>query len=120
MVLRSSASFLENQREISGVYCIATVQCVSSNGLYCCSRGHFEEAKKAWEEYGVDSEMFVIIIDEIDAICKPRGTQQHCDYTMLKSFTGHLSSGSKKGGWRATEAEASPPQLLKKGPHKCI
>ncbi|XP_065883640.1 uncharacterized protein [Dysidea avara] len=36
-------------------------------------RGHFEAARKAWEEYGDQSEMFVIIIDEIDAICKPRG-----------------------------------------------
>ena len=30
-------------------------------------------ARKAWEEHGSHSEMFIIIIDEIDAICKPRG-----------------------------------------------
>jgi len=46
----------------------------------CLSRSHFEAAKKAWEEYGVDSEMFIIIIDEIDAICKPRGTHLYCKY----------------------------------------
>ena len=102
MVLRSSASFLENQREISGVYCIATVQCVSSNGLCCCSRSHFEEAKKAWEEYGVDSEMFVIIIDEIDAICKPRGTQQHCNHTIQATSLGF------------------PPPTQKRAPNRCI
>ena len=30
-------------------------------------------ARKAWEEHGSHSDMFIIIIDEIDAICKPRG-----------------------------------------------
>ncbi|CAI8005551.1 Vesicle-fusing ATPase, partial [Geodia barretti] len=36
-------------------------------------RAHFEAAQKAWKEHGALSELFVIIIDEIDAICKPRG-----------------------------------------------
>ena len=51
----------------------------------CCSRGHFEAARKAWEEYGDQSEMFVIIIDEIDAICKPRGNSP----TLLHTIQAH-------------------------------
>ena len=30
-------------------------------------------AHKAWDKHGSHSDMFIIIIDEIDAICKPRG-----------------------------------------------
>ena len=36
-------------------------------------RLQFKEAHKNWEEFGLLSDLFVIIIDEIDAICKPRG-----------------------------------------------
>ncbi len=36
-------------------------------------RAHFKEPHKHWQEYGLLSDLFVIIIDEIDAICKPRG-----------------------------------------------
>ena len=36
-------------------------------------RSHFKDAHDAWKEYGEQSDLFVIIIDEIDAICKPRG-----------------------------------------------
>ena len=36
-------------------------------------RSHFKNAHKNWEEFGELSDLFVIIIDEIDAICKPRG-----------------------------------------------
>ena len=36
-------------------------------------RSQFKEAHKNWEEFGLLSDLFVIIIDEIDAICKPRG-----------------------------------------------
>ncbi len=36
-------------------------------------RSHFKEAHIKWTEYGALSDLFVIIIDEIDAICKPRG-----------------------------------------------
>ncbi len=36
-------------------------------------RAHFEEAEKAWMELGQASDLFIIVIDEIDAICKPRG-----------------------------------------------
>jgi len=74
MVLKSSASFLESQRGIWGVMCIV----YHGHYIGCIARGHFEAARKAWEEYGDNSEMFVIIIDEIDAICKPRGTHQWC------------------------------------------
>ena len=44
----------------------------SVNYCYSC-RSHFVVAHKAWEEHGSHSDMFIIIIDEIDAICKPRG-----------------------------------------------
>ena len=40
---------------------------------------HFEAAEKAWTERGEESDLYVIIIDEIDAICKPRGQR----YTSL-------------------------------------
>ena len=36
-------------------------------------RAHFREAHEAWKQYGPLSDLYVIIIDEIDAICKPRG-----------------------------------------------
>lgn len=36
-------------------------------------RSHFKVAQDAWKELGPQSDLFVIIIDEIDAICKPRG-----------------------------------------------
>ena len=36
-------------------------------------RSHFKPAQDHWAEYGPDSDLFVVIIDEIDAICKPRG-----------------------------------------------
>ncbi len=36
-------------------------------------RTHFDEAERAWMEQGDNSGLFVIIIDEIDAISKPRG-----------------------------------------------
>ena len=36
-------------------------------------RVHFDEAEKAWMEQGEKSDLHIIIIDEIDAICKPRG-----------------------------------------------
>lgn len=36
-------------------------------------RAHFKEAHDAWKELGPLSDLYVIIIDEIDAICKPRG-----------------------------------------------
>lgn len=36
-------------------------------------RLHFKEAQANWKEFGPLSDLFVIIIDEIDAICKPRG-----------------------------------------------
>ena len=44
-----------------------------SISVCCVCRAHFQEAQKAWKEYGILSELYVIIIDEIDAICKPRG-----------------------------------------------
>ena len=31
------------------------------------------DAEKAWAELGDASDLFIIIIDEIDAICKQRG-----------------------------------------------
>lgn len=37
-------------------------------------RSYFQEATDAYKEHGDTSELFVIIIDEIEAICKPRGT----------------------------------------------
>lgn len=37
-------------------------------------RAHFEAAEKDWHEFGEASDLHVIIIDEIDAICKRRGT----------------------------------------------
>lgn len=37
-------------------------------------RAHFDEAEKAWMEQGENSDLHVIIIDEIDAISKPRGS----------------------------------------------
>ena len=36
-------------------------------------RSHFKDAQDAWKLHGPKSDLFVIIIDEIDAICKPRG-----------------------------------------------
>ncbi len=36
-------------------------------------RVHFDEAEQAWMEQGEDSDLHIIVIDEIDAICKPRG-----------------------------------------------
>ena len=36
-------------------------------------RSHFKEAHTKWHEFGDLSDLYVIIIDEIDAICKPRG-----------------------------------------------
>ena len=36
-------------------------------------RSHFKDAQDAWKQQGPQSDLFVIIIDEIDAICKPRG-----------------------------------------------
>ncbi len=36
-------------------------------------RSHFKPAQDQWAEHGLDSDLFIIIIDEIDAICKPRG-----------------------------------------------
>lgn len=36
-------------------------------------RSHFKEAHAKWKEHGMLSDLYVIIIDEIDAICKPRG-----------------------------------------------
>ena len=36
-------------------------------------RSHFKTAQEHWEQYGPLSDLFVVIIDEIDAICKPRG-----------------------------------------------
>ena len=44
----------------------------NSNIASCC-RSHFEAAEKDWVELGEASDLHVIIIDEIDAICKPRG-----------------------------------------------
>lgn len=41
-------------------------------------RLYFDEAKEAYKTHGDDSELFVIIIDEIDAICKPRGMTLTC------------------------------------------
>ena len=38
-------------------------------------RAHFKDAHTAWEKRGALSELHVIIIDEIDAICKPRGSK---------------------------------------------
>ena len=40
-------------------------------------RVHFDEAEKAWMEQGEKSDLHIIIIDEIDAICKPRGSNQY-------------------------------------------
>ena len=40
-------------------------------------RVHFDEAEKAWMEQGEKSDLHIIIIDEIDAICKPRGNNQY-------------------------------------------
>ena len=38
-----------------------------------------------YKEHGDASELFVIIIDEIEAICKPRGTYVHYyDYDIDK------------------------------------
>lgn len=37
-------------------------------------RSHFQAAQESFKQYGDASELFVVIIDEIDAICKPRGT----------------------------------------------
>ncbi len=36
-------------------------------------RAHFKKAQEAWQTNGALSSLYVIIIDEIDAICKPRG-----------------------------------------------
>lgn len=36
-------------------------------------RGIFKEAQDAWKKHGLKSDLYVIVIDEIDAICKPRG-----------------------------------------------
>ena len=40
---------------------------------YSCSRSNFDDAARAWHEHGDASDLYVIIIDEIDAICKHRG-----------------------------------------------
>ncbi len=36
-------------------------------------RAVFKEAQDAWKKHGVHSNLYIIVIDEIDAICKPRG-----------------------------------------------
>ena len=36
-------------------------------------RAIFKEAQDAWKKHGLKSDLYVIVIDEIDAICKPRG-----------------------------------------------
>lgn len=36
-------------------------------------RAVFKEAQDAWKKHGPNSDLYVIVIDEIDAICKPRG-----------------------------------------------
>ena len=41
--------------------------------LAAALRAHFKDAHDAWKELGPLSDLYVIIIDEIDAICKPRG-----------------------------------------------
>ena len=51
------------------MYLICTVHKLVTS-LY---RAHFREAHEAWKQYGPLSDLYVIIIDEIDAICKPRG-----------------------------------------------
>ena len=40
-------------------------------------RYYFQGAADAYKEHGDASELFVIIIDEIEAICKPRGMCVH-------------------------------------------
>lgn len=42
----------------------------------------FQDAEKEYKEKGDESELHIIIFDEIDAICKERYVPEHiCDYT---------------------------------------
>ena len=45
--------------------------------VYLNFRGYFESAHQSYKNHGDASELYVIIIDEIEAICKPRGNMQH-------------------------------------------
>ena len=56
------------------VYCpLNMLQPTIHKMVLSLSRAHFREAHEAWKQYGPLSDLYVIIIDEIDAICKPRG-----------------------------------------------
>ena len=57
-------------------------------------RSHFEAAQKAWKEQGPLSELFVIIIDEIDAICKPRGWSTQTQSLLLPTLHTHSHTHS--------------------------
>ena len=59
--------------------CICT--CIICIQYFCLLhlnfRGYFESAHQSYKNHGDASELYVIIIDEIEAICKPRGNMQH-------------------------------------------
>jgi vesicle-fusing ATPase len=50
----------------------------------------FDEPKNAWKKYGSKSPLFIIIIDEIDAILGKRGTDNKCADTLKNQILGSL------------------------------
>ena len=56
-------------REISGTQSVF----LSIPLYFHLCRAYFQEAHDTYQQHGDASELYVIIIDEIEAICKPRG-----------------------------------------------
>ena len=59
---------------VGGWWEVCVCVCLCQGSLLSLSnRARFKEAHEAWKQHGLLSDLYVIIIDEIDAICKPRG-----------------------------------------------
>ena len=69
--------------------CIYTVFLSFTLCIYLNFRGYFESAHQSYKNHGDASELYVIIIDEIEAICKPRGNMQHI-YTLMNEKHLHV------------------------------
>lgn len=65
----------ERQSQISGIQLVVfKSHCHSSIPLLSLSRQLFAEAEAEQKKMGINSALHIIIFDELDAICKQRGT----------------------------------------------